>query len=128
MKPDQVTLVPERRQELTTEGGLDVIGNRGSVTAAIAKLVGRTGDLRASGALLETARGADASARAAAIEALGALGDGRVIEIATGSLDHEDPRVRTAAASALVALGSPAAARAVEGLDFSPGSAARGAP
>ncbi len=25
-KPDQVTLVPERRQELTTEGGLDVIG------------------------------------------------------------------------------------------------------
>lgn len=26
-KPDQVTLVPEKRQELTTEGGLDVIGN-----------------------------------------------------------------------------------------------------
>jgi pyridoxine 5-phosphate synthase len=25
-KPDQVTLVPERRQELTTEGGLDVVG------------------------------------------------------------------------------------------------------
>ena len=25
IKPDQVTLVPERRQELTTEGGLDVI-------------------------------------------------------------------------------------------------------
>lgn len=25
VKPDQVTLVPERRQELTTEGGLDVI-------------------------------------------------------------------------------------------------------
>ncbi len=27
IKPDQVTLVPERRQELTTEGGLDVIKN-----------------------------------------------------------------------------------------------------
>ena len=27
VKPDQVTLVPERRQELTTEGGLDVAGN-----------------------------------------------------------------------------------------------------
>jgi pyridoxine 5-phosphate synthase len=38
VKPDQVTLVPERRQELTTEGGLDVVGNRRSVTAAIAKL------------------------------------------------------------------------------------------
>src|SRR6195952_3842386 len=25
-KPDQVTLVPERREELTTEGGLDVVG------------------------------------------------------------------------------------------------------
>ena len=25
--PDQVTFVPERRQELTTEGGLDVVGN-----------------------------------------------------------------------------------------------------
>ncbi len=27
VKPDQVTLVPERRQELTTEGGLDVVRN-----------------------------------------------------------------------------------------------------
>jgi pyridoxine 5-phosphate synthase len=26
VKPDQVTLVPERRQEITTEGGLDVLG------------------------------------------------------------------------------------------------------
>src|SRR5213594_1740839 len=27
IKPDQVTLVPERREELTTEGGLDVVLN-----------------------------------------------------------------------------------------------------
>src|ERR1700687_3262660 len=27
VKPDEVTLVPERRQELTTEGGLDVLAN-----------------------------------------------------------------------------------------------------
>ena len=27
IKPEQVTLVPEKRQELTTEGGLDVIVN-----------------------------------------------------------------------------------------------------
>lgn len=27
VKPDQATIVPERRQELTTEGGLDVIAN-----------------------------------------------------------------------------------------------------
>lgn len=28
LKPDQVTLVPERREEVTTEGGLDVIGQK----------------------------------------------------------------------------------------------------
>jgi len=38
VKPDQVTLVPERREEVTTEGGLDVVGHRQSVTAAIGKL------------------------------------------------------------------------------------------
>src|SRR5689334_14456787 len=27
VKPDEATLVPERRQELTTEGGLDVVAN-----------------------------------------------------------------------------------------------------
>ncbi|RMF16585.1 MAG: pyridoxine 5'-phosphate synthase [Candidatus Dadabacteria bacterium] len=31
VRPDQVTLVPERRQEITTEGGLDVVGNRDNV-------------------------------------------------------------------------------------------------
>ncbi|WP_435016194.1 pyridoxine 5'-phosphate synthase [Tundrisphaera sp. TA3] len=35
-RPDQVTLVPERRAELTTEGGLDVIGQRDRVARAIA--------------------------------------------------------------------------------------------
>ncbi len=34
-KPDQVTLVPEKRQELTTEGGLDVLGNYSSVEHAV---------------------------------------------------------------------------------------------
>jgi pyridoxine 5-phosphate synthase len=34
-KPDQVTLVPEKRQELTTEGGLDVLGNYAVVEHAV---------------------------------------------------------------------------------------------
>lgn len=38
LKPDQATLVPERRQELTTEGGLDVVGNEKAVSQAIQKL------------------------------------------------------------------------------------------
>ena len=35
VKPDEATLVPEKRQELTTEGGLDVTANVASVSAAI---------------------------------------------------------------------------------------------
>ncbi len=38
VKPDQATLVPERREEVTTEGGLDVVGNRQAVATAIGKL------------------------------------------------------------------------------------------
>jgi pyridoxine 5-phosphate synthase len=38
LKPDQVTLVPERREEVTTEGGLDVIGERERVAAGVARM------------------------------------------------------------------------------------------
>jgi pyridoxine 5-phosphate synthase len=37
-KPEQVTLVPEKRQELTTEGGLDVILNLKSIADAVKRL------------------------------------------------------------------------------------------
>ncbi len=38
VKPDMVTLVPEKREELTTEGGLDVAGNIKTVSKAVKKL------------------------------------------------------------------------------------------
>jgi pyridoxine 5-phosphate synthase len=38
VKPDEATLVPEKRQELTTEGGLDVIANEAAVRATIERL------------------------------------------------------------------------------------------
>ena len=38
LKPEFVCLVPENRQEVTTEGGLDVVGNRKRVKACIDKL------------------------------------------------------------------------------------------
>ena len=38
LKPDQVCLVPEKREEVTTEGGLDVVANRSRVTDAVARL------------------------------------------------------------------------------------------
>ncbi|TWT48884.1 pyridoxine 5'-phosphate synthase [Botrimarina hoheduenensis] len=37
-RPHQVTLVPERREEVTTEGGLDVVGNHQAVAATIDRL------------------------------------------------------------------------------------------
>jgi pyridoxine 5-phosphate synthase len=40
VKPHEATLVPEKRQELTTEGGLDVIANEKAVGAAVARLLG----------------------------------------------------------------------------------------
>jgi len=37
-KPADVCLVPEKREELTTEGGLDVVSNRTAVAEAVARL------------------------------------------------------------------------------------------
>ena len=39
VKPHQVTLVPERRDELTTEGGLDVVLHAGNVEKIVRQLV-----------------------------------------------------------------------------------------
>jgi len=38
IKPDQATLVPERREEVTTEGGLDVVGQRARVAEVVDRL------------------------------------------------------------------------------------------
>ncbi len=37
-KPHQATLVPEKREEVTTEGGLDVVGSRKKVSEAVRRL------------------------------------------------------------------------------------------
>jgi pyridoxine 5-phosphate synthase len=39
IKPDQVTLVPERRDEVTTEGGLDVVLHAGNVEKVVQQLL-----------------------------------------------------------------------------------------
>lgn len=39
-RPDQATLVPERREEVTTEGGLDIVSQR----ARVAEVIGRLHD------------------------------------------------------------------------------------
>lgn len=39
LKPDQVCLVPEKREEITTEGGLDVVSNQQKVSDAVQQLI-----------------------------------------------------------------------------------------
>ena len=46
IRPDQVTIVPERREEITTEGGLDVAANRAQIERAIIRL--KRADIRTS--------------------------------------------------------------------------------
>jgi pyridoxine 5-phosphate synthase len=38
IKPDMVTLVPEKREEITTEGGLDVLGNPKKILGVVESL------------------------------------------------------------------------------------------
>lgn len=38
VRPDQATLVPERREELTTEGGLDLVNHQEAVARALGRL------------------------------------------------------------------------------------------
>src|SRR5437773_6345550 len=38
VKPDQATIVPERREEVTTEGGLDVVAHRAATAKAVERL------------------------------------------------------------------------------------------
>jgi pyridoxine 5-phosphate synthase len=39
VKPDEATLVPEKREEVTTEGGLDVVAHRAAVANAVERLL-----------------------------------------------------------------------------------------
>lgn len=72
LRPADACLVPERRQELTTEGGLEVAGNRTAVGEAVARL-------RDAGVRVSLFIDADA----AQIDAAHAVG-APVIEIHTG--------------------------------------------
>lgn len=77
-KPHQVTLVPERREEVTTEGGLDVVGGRNRVAQAVERLA-------AAGVLVSLFIDADP----AQIEASASLGDGvDGVELHTGPYAH----------------------------------------
>ena len=76
-RPDQVCLVPERREEVTTEGGLDVLGNLENVEKAVQQL--RTAGIRVSLFIDPAADQINAAVNAGA----------HAIEIHTGSYANE---------------------------------------
>jgi len=94
VRPDQVTFVPERRAELTTEGGLDVIGQRDRVAEAIR---------RCHGAGLEVSLFIDPSP--AQVEASASLG-AAAVELHTGRYaDATDPASMARELEALIEAG-----------------------
>lgn len=99
-KPDQVTLVPERREELTTEGGLDVAGQFDRVAAAVARC--RAAGLPVSLFIDPDVRQVDASLRAGA----------SAIELHTGCYaDASSPSTQARELGALTIAGAEAIAR-----------------
>ncbi len=110
IRPQDVCLVPEHRQELTTEGGLDVIGRLVEVRSAVARLhdagirvslfIDPEADqiaaaVRAGAGIIELHTGAyaDASLRAAQLERLRAaiaVGVGEGLRVNAGHGLHYD--------------------------------------
>jgi pyridoxine 5-phosphate synthase len=84
VRPDQATLVPERREEITTEGGLDVITHRAVIERAVRRL--QDADVMVSLFLDPDARQIDAAAE------LGA----NAVELHTGQYAQaQGPRQQT---------------------------------
>src|SRR4051794_20995074 len=90
VRPDEATLVPERREEVTTEGGLDVIAHQAAVARAVKRLLAanievsifvdpdprqieRCRDLGAQAVEIQTARYSEARTPAARDRELAAL-------------------------------------------------------
>lgn len=105
VRPDQVTFVPERRAELTTEGGLDVLGHQKRVGEALARCrdcgievsmfidpniaqVKASRELGAVAVELHTGRYADAAHGAAQAKELEALRTAGAAAIAGGLALH----------------------------------------
>jgi pyridoxine 5-phosphate synthase len=105
LRPDQVTLVPEKRQELTTEGGLDCVGQKRRL-AEVVKRMHRKGILVSTFIVpdeeliiasaetgcdaveLHTGMYANAKSRTAVKRRLGELARGRDIAMANKLIVH----------------------------------------
>jgi pyridoxine 5-phosphate synthase len=83
IKPEQVTLVPERREEITTEGGLDIVSDPSRIANAIASLT--DAGIRVS-LFIDPTR--------AAVEQSKKLGVA-AIELHTGTYSHDPESAKT---------------------------------
>ncbi|MBE9606480.1 pyridoxine 5'-phosphate synthase [Acetobacteraceae bacterium H6797] len=111
LKPPACCLVPEKRQELTTEGGLDVLKAGADLKAAVAKL---------ADAGVEVSIFIEADARQ--IEAAAAIG-AHAIELHTGTyaegpLDQREAQLARLVAGAKAAAGCGLKVHAGHGLSF----------
>lgn len=97
VRPSDVCLVPEKRTELTTEGGLDVVGALSTVTSAVARL--RDAGIRVS--LFIDPEPAQIQAAAQAGAPVIELHTGAYAEAEGEQVQHELERVRMAVAEGL---------------------------
>src|SRR5687767_9458115 len=96
IRPDQVTLVPERPRELTTEGGLDVVAERAAVADFIRQM--RSAGIRVSIFLNPDGAQVDA-AKATGADAV-EINTGAYADAATAVAASELARISTAASRA----------------------------
>ena len=99
LRPSDVCLVPEKRMEVTTEGGLDVRGNFDAVRAACARLA----DVGIRVSLFIDADAAQIEAAAAAGAPVIEIHTGKYAEAAGGEAAAELERVRLAARAGIAA-------------------------
>lgn len=98
LRPDQVTLVPEKREEVTTEGGLDIVGNFDRIREATERL--RTDGIEVSLFVDPDPRQVEASFKAGAdaVE----LHTGRYADArSSAEIDHEFDQLVVAAKAAV---------------------------
>jgi pyridoxine 5-phosphate synthase len=99
LRPDQVTLVPERPRELTTEGGLDVIAERVAIEDFVNRM--RDAGIRVS-IFLNPDRGHVEAARATGAEAV-EINTGAYADAAAAAVPQELARISKAAEQAAAA-------------------------
>lgn len=78
-----------------------------SMPAAVARLLGQLGDLRALDVLHAAARSTDVGVRCAALVSLAELGDLRAVQLARAAIAESDVRLRAASGEAFILLSAP---------------------